>query len=187
MLHTLAPTDATGVRTHGNLELCRHQQHGEVPIHSRKPATVDLNHIDELLEHHPVMAVFTGSDPNGGNLPANAGVPKDVVWTRGIFHPPWIYLGEFLGAVDCFHNVPFLIRVHHQLVEGPNFRSHQMGPTKIVGRIAAHLQLEMGPNPGRDLRGILEWDHQGDDTRVYLPSTLPGQYAYVLRRTGPIS
>ena len=25
----------------------------------------------------------------------------------------------------------------------------------------------------------LVWDHRGDDTRVYLPSTLPGQYAYV--------
>jgi hypothetical protein len=134
-----------------------------------------------------LWAVFTGSDPNGGNLPANAGVPKDVVWTRGFFHPPWIYLGEFLGAVDCLHNIPFLIRVHHQLVEGPNFRSHQMGPTKIVDRIAAHLQLEMGPTLGRELRGILEWDHQGNDTRVYLPSTLPGQYAYVLRMTGPIS
>ena len=33
----------------------------------------------------------------------------------------------------------------------------------------------------------LIWDHQGDDMRVYLPSTLPGQYAYVLRMTGPIS
>jgi hypothetical protein len=34
MPHTLAQTDATGVQTHRNLELCRHQQHGEALIHS---------------------------------------------------------------------------------------------------------------------------------------------------------
>jgi hypothetical protein len=174
--HSHRPTPPACGHT-GILNFCRHQQHGEVLIHSRKPATVDLNHIDELLEHHPVMAVFTGSDPNGGNLPANAGVPKDVVWTRGFFHPPWIYLGEFLGAVDYFHNIPFLVRVHHQLVEGPNFRSHQMGPTKIVGRIAAHLQLEMGPTLGETFAAYWSGTIRGM-TREYIchllfPDSMP--------------
>jgi alpha-L-fucosidase len=33
----------------------------------------------------------------------------------------------------------------------------------------------------------LAWDHQGEDIKVHLPAALPGQYAYVLRLTGPIS
>jgi alpha-L-fucosidase len=33
----------------------------------------------------------------------------------------------------------------------------------------------------------LVWSQQGKDIQVMLPSTLPGQYAYVLRITGPVS
>lgn len=33
----------------------------------------------------------------------------------------------------------------------------------------------------------LTWTQQGADIKVNLPSTLPGQYAYVLRMTGPMS
>src|SRR5882724_5915510 len=33
----------------------------------------------------------------------------------------------------------------------------------------------------------LVWDHQGQDIKVHLPAALPGQYAHVLRLTGPIS
>jgi alpha-L-fucosidase len=34
---------------------------------------------------------------------------------------------------------------------------------------------------------LLVWDHQGQDIKIHLPAALPGQYAHVLRMTGPIS
>jgi alpha-L-fucosidase len=33
----------------------------------------------------------------------------------------------------------------------------------------------------------LAWSQQGADTKITLPQTLPGQYAYVLRIAGPVS
>jgi alpha-L-fucosidase len=33
----------------------------------------------------------------------------------------------------------------------------------------------------------LAWSQQGTDTKITLPRTLPGQYAYVLKITGPLS
>jgi len=35
--------------------------------------------------------------------------------------------------------------------------------------------------------GPLDWSQQGEDIQVKLPSTLPGDYAYVLRIAGPVS
>jgi hypothetical protein len=36
-------------------------------------------------------------------------------------------------------------------------------------------------------KGSLDWSQQGDDIKVSLPPVLPGEYAYVLKITGPIS
>jgi alpha-L-fucosidase len=35
--------------------------------------------------------------------------------------------------------------------------------------------------------GSLDWTQQGDDIKISLPSTLPGEYAYVLKIAGPVS
>ena len=44
----------------------------------------------------------------------------------------------------------------------------------------AQVYLLRSPTP-------LVWDHQGQDIKARLPAALPGQYAHVLRLTGPIS
>src|ERR1700693_3617576 len=113
MLYTFAQADASGVRTYGKVELCRHEQHGEIFVDASDPAAGDLNPVDrarlhELLEHYPILAMFSGSYADRRDFAANAGVPQDVIRAGRLFHPPGIYFGEFIGALDRLCHTPLL-------------------------------------------------------------------------------
>src|SRR5215472_16783522 len=69
MLHVLTKADTSSVRAYWDPEFCCHQNNGKVFIDTGDTAAVDLAYIDrvclhQLLEHHPIMAMFTGCDSN---------------------------------------------------------------------------------------------------------------------------
>lgn len=53
-------------------ELVRHQQHGQVLVDAAQPTAVDLDKLqrrglEELLKHHPVLALVRGNRDVTGN------------------------------------------------------------------------------------------------------------------------
>ena len=67
VLDELAQSHAARVRTDGDAELGRHEEHGNDLVHAAEPARVDLADGDrlglqELLEHDPVVDVLAGGD-----------------------------------------------------------------------------------------------------------------------------
>src|ERR1700748_3873249 len=97
MLHILAEAHATGMRTYWNVELRRHQNYNEILTHPRQTAAVNLTNINcirlqQLLEHHAIVAVFSSCNTHLRNLTPDAGMTENVVRAGRLFHPPWIDL-----------------------------------------------------------------------------------------------
>jgi hypothetical protein len=84
VLNHLAQPDAAGVRAHRHPELRRQKQNGEVLRHPAHPARIDLDHVDgsglqQLLEDHPVLHVFTRGQPDGSDRGPDAAMAEHVV------------------------------------------------------------------------------------------------------------
>lgn len=87
--------DTSSVRTDGDSKLGRHQQDGQDLAHTSQSTRVDLTHIDgfglqELLEGHSVVSVFTGgnTDPVGLELLPDRGVTKGIIGRGGLLDEP---------------------------------------------------------------------------------------------------
>ena len=156
MLDVLAQADSSGVGADRHTELRGEQQDGEVLVHSADTTAIDLADVDcaglhELLEHNAVVAVLAGSDADGGDLAANAGVAEDVVRAGGLFHPPRVHFGEGAGALDGFKHTPLLVGIDHQLAGRANLLANDAGAAEIVFGQAADLELEVRPALGERL------------------------------------
>src|SRR5262245_47389887 len=67
MLNVLAKPDSAGMRANWNAKFCRHQQHRNNLIHTRKPTAVYLAIIEslglqELFEHYTVLTMLARGD-----------------------------------------------------------------------------------------------------------------------------
>ena len=102
-----------------------------------------------MFEDDAVLAVLAGSDANRCDCGTNARVPQNVVGAGWLLHPPGLQFGKFAGALDRFVNAPLLVRIHHQLVGPANLFSYQAAAANVVLRMAANLELEMGPALGQ--------------------------------------
>ena len=87
--------DTASMRTDGDSKLGRHQQDGQDLAHTSQSTRVDLTHVDgfglqELLEGHSVVSVFTGgdTDPVGLELLPDRGVTKRIIRRGGLLDEP---------------------------------------------------------------------------------------------------
>ena len=88
VLDQLAQSDAAGVRADRDAELGRHEQDRQDLVDAAEPAGVDLADADrlglqQLLEHHPVVDVLAGRDPDRRHGPGDRRVAEDVVGLVG--------------------------------------------------------------------------------------------------------
>src|SRR5487761_1427451 len=144
MLHIFTKAYPSGVGTNWNTEFLRQQDDREVFIDSAQAAAIDLANVDsfrlhQLLKHHPVMAMLAGRDSYRCHRRAYTGVAKDIVWTGRLFHPPRIEFRQFLHSIDSLANIPFLVRIQHQLIARTDFFANQPSAAKIIRGISADL------------------------------------------------
>src|ERR1700751_2433815 len=130
-------------------ELRRHQDDGKILVDTSHPAAVDLADIDsaglhQLLEHHCVVTVFAGRNPNGC-LTTDPSVTQNVVRIRRFFHPPWLQLSQLIRTSNCLFNSPLLIGIDHHEVVSTNLFTNDAATAQIILRISTDLELEVGP------------------------------------------
>ena len=153
VLHVLAEADASRVRAHRNVEVIGEEDRGDHLVHAAEAAAVDLQHVDrarlqELLHHDAVVTVLAGRDADRADRAGDARVAEDVVRARRLLDPPEIVGCELRDALDGLVDVPDLVRVDHQLARGADLLAQDRAAARVVPRIAAHLDLEVGPAVG---------------------------------------
>ena len=154
VLHVLAEADAARVRADRLLELVRHQDHRERFVHAAHAAGVDLHVADrvglqQLLEHHAVLADLAGGDGDRRDLPRDPRMPQHVVRTRRLLDPPGIEPRQRLHLGDGLVHVPALVGVHHQRAIRADLLAHDRGAADVVLEVLPDLHLEGRP-PLRD-------------------------------------
>ena len=159
------------MRTHGNSKLRRHQENSKYFVDASQTTAIYLAEADrtclqQLLEHHTVLAVFAGSHANGRNRARDGRVSQHVVRRSRLLDPKRTELRQLLHEADCFVNIPDLVGIHHQLALPPNLLANQTRATQVIRQIAPHFHLEMRPSLGQP------FTHQGAHlfVRVAQPS-----------------
>ena len=150
MLHVLTQADAAGMRADRHPEVRRQQQNRDHLVDTAKAACVDLAKahgpgLKELLEHHPVMDVLSGSHPDRGDLTGDRRVPEHIVRAGRLFDPQRRELRQTAHVADGLVNIPDLISVEEQVPVGAEFRMQQRGAAEVVVNVGANLQLEVPP------------------------------------------
>ena len=158
VLHVLAQADAAGVRADGHLELGGEEEDGEHLVDAAEPAAVDLRNVDrvgleELLEHHPVVAVLAGRDPDRPHRLGDTSVPEDVVGARRLLDPPRFGVGQGVDPVDGLIDVPHLVGVDEQAAVRAELLAQDPCAAHIVVEVAPDLDLQVVPTGRPALRG----------------------------------
>ncbi len=148
------------MRTHRHAKFGCHQHHREDLVHSAKPRRVDLTdgdriRLQELLEHHPVLAVLAGGDLDRRHRAGDGGVAEHIVGTGRLLNPPWIEARQLLHPGDRLVDIPDLVGVHHQLALGTDLFADDPCPSSIVLQVAADFLFEVGPALGDALAAQL--------------------------------
>src|SRR5258706_906332 len=86
MLDVFAKPNTSGVRTNRYAEFRGHKKHGNYFVHSGKTTAVDLTKVDraslqQLLEHHPVVTMFSGRDSYRCHSLTDDSVAENVIRT----------------------------------------------------------------------------------------------------------
>src|SRR5215813_526771 len=119
MLDVFAKTYTSRVRANGHAEFCSHQQDRDNLVNAGKSATVDLAKIDrtglkQLLEHHTIVTMFAGCDPNRRHRLPNGRMTENVVRVGRLFDPKRSKFRKCVRPFDRSRHVPDLVSVHHQ-------------------------------------------------------------------------
>jgi hypothetical protein len=154
VLNVFAEAHASGVRANRNAEFRRHQEDRQDLVDAAQAAGVDLTEVDgpglhHLLEDHPVLALFAGSDADRRDGSRDGCVAEHVVWAGGLFDPMGIKPGQLTHVGDGLPDIPPLVCVHHEFPVRADFLPDQGAPPEVVLQAPTHLHLEVGP-PGLD-------------------------------------
>src|SRR6266566_3190988 len=92
MLDILTQSHAPGMREDRDTKFRCHQQDGKHLVNTSQTAAINLAKTDrtslqQLLEHHPAMTVFTGCHTNGRYRPRNGCVAKHIIRGCWLFNP----------------------------------------------------------------------------------------------------
>ena len=84
VLNVFAQTDSSRVRANGNAKLGCYQQDCKHFIYASEAAAIDLtkaycSSLQELLEHHTILAVLTGGHTNWPDRARDLGVSQHVI------------------------------------------------------------------------------------------------------------
>ena len=148
MLHEFAEPNATGVGAHRNTELFGHQVHGDDLVRPRKACRIELAEVDRfglehLLEEHPVHAVLTRRNANGGNRLADSSMTEHVIRACRFFNPQRIKLSERFHPVNGLVDVPNLVGVDHELRVGTDHFAGNTAATDVLLEIRTDLQFDV--------------------------------------------
>ena len=140
------------MRAHGHTKLSRQQQHGEHLVEAAQPAGVELAEADrlrleQLLEHHTVLAMLTGGHLDRSDAARDRGVAEDVVGACRLLDPVRLELGQALHVGDRVPNLPDLVGVHHEAALVPDLLTHDPRATNVVLDPLADFHLHVRPAP----------------------------------------
>ena len=146
VLDELAQPDASGMRVDDHAELGGEQQIGDVLVHARDPAGVDLHDVDravlkQLFEDDPVRHVLPRCHPYRGYPLAYARQSQDVVGVGRLLDPGDVELREKPDAVDRLVDVPDLVGVEGKADVIADRFAGEIAAAAVVLGAGAYLQL----------------------------------------------
>src|SRR5262245_39701039 len=118
VLDIFAEADTAGMGANGDAEFGGQEHNGQDFVDPTEAAAINLAEADgfglhQLLKHNTVLAMFAGSNADGGNGAGNAGVAEDVVGAGRFFNPPGAKLGQVGHPLNSLLDFPDLVGVYH--------------------------------------------------------------------------
>jgi len=119
MLYELAQANTTRVWVHTDPEFGRHEQNGQVLVHTPYSGGVDLHEIhgfclQQLFEYHAILSVLACRDGHRSDAAADGRVPQNVIGARGLFDPGDVEFIELTQPGNRGSHIPSLVGVDRQ-------------------------------------------------------------------------